>query len=475
MIVLKITLQLLFLLWCFVFIKATSFIAIDGQRYFCLFDDAMISMRYAWNMVHGNGLVWNTGDYVQGYSNLLWTLLIAPVNLLDKPLAALPVQIAGVGIMLAIAFYTKSIAKLFSSDCVVAYLSFCCALSYYPLVYWSLMGMETGFLCLMVLLGAYYTLQNRAMLAALFMCLAFLTRSDSIVFAIPMFCYCFKWEAVCAYGLVAACLLLFQFGYYGDWLPNTYTLKLTGMSFQDRIINGWGFIHPFLRYTGPVMAAALIGLNRKHLKKQALLWSLIISAILYQVYVGGDPWAYWRIMSPVMPLLFILLVLAVLEICNTLPFSRPVKIFLMVALVLLGIVSANRTFWPEIMLKVKPLYVSANHDHINIALAINASTKPDATIGVLTAGVIPYFSGRKAIDFLGKSDRHIARLKPDMSGGVSWAGMTSVPGHNKYDLSYSIGVLKPNYVQSFTWGGKDYTSTNYQKHTYKDLCLWLIK
>ena len=38
-----------FVLWSALFIYRTSFVAIDGHRYFCLFDDAMISMRYAWN------------------------------------------------------------------------------------------------------------------------------------------------------------------------------------------------------------------------------------------------------------------------------------------------------------------------------------------------------------------------------------------------------------------------------------------
>ena len=40
-------------------------------------DDAFISFRYADNLVRGLGLVWNAGERVEGYSNFLWTLLIA--------------------------------------------------------------------------------------------------------------------------------------------------------------------------------------------------------------------------------------------------------------------------------------------------------------------------------------------------------------------------------------------------------------
>jgi hypothetical protein len=100
-----------FIAWSAVFIHRSSFIAVDGRRYFGLFDDAMISMRYAWNFSHGLGLVWNPGEWVEGYSNLLMTLLMAvPTLLLSKPLAALAVQIFGAALMLASAFLTMRIA-----------------------------------------------------------------------------------------------------------------------------------------------------------------------------------------------------------------------------------------------------------------------------------------------------------------------------------------------------------------------------
>ena len=40
-------------------------------------DDSFISFRYAENLNLGHGLVYNAGERVEGYSNLLWTLLVA--------------------------------------------------------------------------------------------------------------------------------------------------------------------------------------------------------------------------------------------------------------------------------------------------------------------------------------------------------------------------------------------------------------
>ncbi len=70
-----------FVAWASLFIYRSSFVGIDGMRYFSLFDDAMISMRYAWSLSHGFGLVWNPGEYVEGYSNFLMTLIMSLATL----------------------------------------------------------------------------------------------------------------------------------------------------------------------------------------------------------------------------------------------------------------------------------------------------------------------------------------------------------------------------------------------------------
>ena len=43
-------------------------------------DDAFISLRYAERLVEGHGLTWSDGDRVEGYSDLLWVLLLALVQ-----------------------------------------------------------------------------------------------------------------------------------------------------------------------------------------------------------------------------------------------------------------------------------------------------------------------------------------------------------------------------------------------------------
>jgi len=40
-------------------------------------DDSFIALRYVWRLLHGRGLTWTDGDHVEGYSNLLWVLIVA--------------------------------------------------------------------------------------------------------------------------------------------------------------------------------------------------------------------------------------------------------------------------------------------------------------------------------------------------------------------------------------------------------------
>ena len=170
-----------------------------------MFDDAMVSMRYAWNFSHGLGLVWNPGEYVEGYTNLLMTLLMSlPTLVLDKVNAVLAVQVLGIVFMLVNAYLLMSIAEHIASGQeryrrLFRVLAFLCALSYYPLIYWSLMGMETGLLAVLlsfsILSALRYAKDRRpaqGVLLSVSLGLAFLTRSDALILPFPPSSTCFS-------------------------------------------------------------------------------------------------------------------------------------------------------------------------------------------------------------------------------------------------------------------------------------------
>jgi hypothetical protein len=492
-----------FCAWSAGFIYRSSFIGIDGARYFSLFDDAMISMRYAWNFSHGDGLVWNVGERVQGYTNLLMTLVMSVATLVfGRSASVLAIQVLGVGFMIAIAVIAMRVSDRVLPGLpdgrreLTRSLAFFCALAYYPLPFWSLMGMETGLLAFLVLggvLGAFCyadTLNAKFILAtAGSLGMASLTRLDSILFAALVFGF-IAWGAktdrrnrrrilahlagsLVLFGLLALSQFIFQYSYYGEALPNTYTLKLTGMALGERLRNGAGYLIPFFKESIVIWILAGVGLACAWNARAALLASLAVSALLYQLYVGGDAWNYWRIIAPTMPLIFLLAIVGTDQLWAMTVSRRGV---LVAGTVGVAVLSASIRFLPEIILIRRAYMVANNEENVNAAVALNRLTTDDATLAVLFAGSLPYYIDRKAIDLLGKSDPYIARLAPDLSGSISWSGMKSVPGHNKYDLDYSIKKLEPTYAQILEWGTDNLTewaSTRYVTVDYRGVRLYL--
>src|SRR6188508_2049644 len=79
-----------------IFIARTTFLY-NGQIVGTLFDDALISLRYAYNLHAGFGLVWNPGEGppVEGYTNPLWTL-IASVTFFASSVTTAPIVVSAI-------------------------------------------------------------------------------------------------------------------------------------------------------------------------------------------------------------------------------------------------------------------------------------------------------------------------------------------------------------------------------------------
>lgn len=524
-----------YLLWAAAFIWNSSFVALDGQRYFCLFDDAMISMRYADNLAHGDGLVWNPGERVEGYSNFLMVLLMACASaLLDKRGAVLAVQALGAALMLALAFTAMGAARRLLAlegggsetgnagraawqGRLLPALAFVAALGYYPLHYWSLMGMETGLLALLLALSVRLALGCapippvggvdalpspprpgvawRLHGVAVCMGLAFLTRIDAALFGLPLALYLAyrlrgsgSWRDVARmlrgpallFAAIAGGHFAFRLAYYGHWLPNTYALKLTGVPLEARLSDGWSFVQPFLREARWAFAAALLGIVLRPRPERLFLALVGTLGLAYQVWNGGDPWNHWRMMSPGMPWLLLLGLLGLASLAALRPLARyaPAGVALVSLGAALVLWKTSHRFRDEALLRVPPKFAEAHKNLVNNSLALAALTDSTATLGLLWAGTPPYYADRPAVDFLGKNDSVIARRSPDLSGRIAWNGMRSVPGHNKYDLDYSIKVLLPTYVEAFRWGGQDleaWAKDHYATAVYQGVRLHLLK
>jgi len=113
-------------------------------------DDAFISFRYAANLADGQGLVFNPGERVEGFTNLLWVLVLAAVRRLggDIPTAAhlLGLVLGGATIVLAAAWPRRLAAAVGADEIAAGAWGGVAALLLglsHPFAYHASIGLET--------------------------------------------------------------------------------------------------------------------------------------------------------------------------------------------------------------------------------------------------------------------------------------------------------------------------------------------
>lgn len=483
-----------------------SSVVIQGERYFSLFDDAMVSMRYASNIASGNGFVWNPGgERVEGVTNLLWTLYMALCHLIPISESKVPllVQLSGSILLILTVLVVSRLAAIISSGnfFVVITSAFLTAF-YYPLIYWTLRGMEVGLLSFLLSLALLLAIQafmtNRfSRLPYIVLGVAVLTRMDmAIPFGTMLIFYVLidKHHRVSHIRIGLLVLLvaigiqtLWRLYYFGEWLPNTYYLKLTGFPILPRIFRGLWVTTQWLVVFVPIAfllpSVLLLGIN----DRLGILLAIAGMQVLYSVYTGGDAFERLgfcnRYVTITMPSVMVLVAVTLEKLCFLIEpqtnlfrrfacFSKPLTKILAVVSVFFALNGLPFETSVLGMSLTKPLYVDYDIQKIKEALWLRKITKTDAKIAVYSAGTLPYFMHRNSIDILGKSDQYIARLPmrlpDDYQQGVGpytkWRHFW--PGHMKYDYNYSIGFLNPDVIQGL-WAneieGLPFLEKNYLK------------
>lgn len=443
--------------WAALYVARTSF-EVDATRIFCLWDDAMISMTYARNLREGHGLIWNPGaERVQGYSNLGVTLAMALLHAL--PLAPERMALAFQGLCLLLQTATLLLlARLAGREAPwlgVAAALFCALAG--PLGIWSLQGSDVAPLALWLLActGVLARPAPRPTAVAA-LALGALLRPDAGLFfatalAARASCAPRPWAALRAGALAlaasAGAYLLFGWLYYGDPLPNTWYLKATGMPRHLVLARGLASLTLWLPGALPALAAAALALAcapRDPLLRIAA--ALVAVTAGYEISVGGD-WIVRlgsRFVAPVLPLLALLASRGVAEALARLPARVGLResaraLLASVSLAVLALAvsppSATREWLDP---RAPTLLRDYNRTNWRLGATLRDQSAPSTRVAVHWAGVVPYVARRFAIDVLGKSDRHIARLRVDRFE----------PGHAKWDWDYVLNTLRPDVIDA---------------------------
>ncbi len=124
---------------------------VNGTRYWFLFDDEMISMTYARNLANGFGLVWNQEERVEGYSNFLWTIIMAAVHYLPMHASNLPLVVLFINLALSLATipFILQVARALCGDQWVITFSLIGFVLSKNMFFWATAGAETALLTLL--------------------------------------------------------------------------------------------------------------------------------------------------------------------------------------------------------------------------------------------------------------------------------------------------------------------------------------
>jgi hypothetical protein len=432
-------------------------------------DDAFISFRYAQNLAAGNGLVYNLGERVEGYTNFLWTIIAAGVIRLDGDIV-LWCYLSGVALGLAVLLLTYAVAARLCGPRWGLAAAVVTGTSQSLLIYTARgAGLETGLFTLLALAGAacYLFAQGRPALyaaAGATLALAALTRPEGVlVFAVTAIADCrlqiADWGRVGAstwrnnlqsaiYNLqylVGAFLIIFapyylwRLGYYGDPLPNTFYAKTGGGAAQ--LLRGLAYAGEFaLTLGGPLLlliaAPWLRGWRAALASWRGYLLALALGYGAYIVAIGGDHFRGERFFVPVLPWLAILLADGLNACLGGLGRRRLARVALALLLAAGGAAALARSALIDETIGGVDESVWIWRD---LGLWMADRAPPDASLAALGAGAVAYYSQRPVIDLLGLTERHIARITVATMGA-------GVAGHEKRDPAYVLGQRRPTYI-----------------------------
>lgn len=421
-------------------------------------EDTFISIRYAEHLLQGHGLIYNPAfpdDAVEGYSNLLWVLVVSGWGTVwpNLELASRNLSVLFHALLVVLApLYIRSgrpPADQHSRSWLALFLPL--ALATHPVLYdISGLGLETMLQCVLLTGSGALLVRRKYVLAGVLLAAAAANRPEGFVF---WFCFLpvIIWDVwklhqlnqkpifkpLWLFGVVWLPLLLILFSWrwatYHQLLPNTVYAKIAARDVYPALQQSpWKFLRDTSLLPVVTTLALLAGARWRWFHG---LWRETFIALLgtmsllgFSVFVAKTPEAN-RYLAPAIPFMLILLQICLLGIMKTRGHAFKGVVASVALLLITGqILQPLRNWQPDARMTARlakllkhrpfkqrwhywqrePVFVDTNVGHW-----INQNLPSDAVIGMDQCGQIAFFSKRSVIDLYSLSDRYIWRFKFD--------------------------------------------------------------
>jgi arabinofuranosyltransferase len=423
-------------------------------KFYFTVDDAYISMRYARHLFEGKGLVYNIGQYVEGYSNFLWVIILALFGAigLNMPIAA---NIGGIFFsLLTLLLVIKLINKLYPGRgywnlLPVALLSTNC-----DFTGWATGGLETALFTFLVFAALYLFYEeaveqkNRFFISGLLCGILCLTRPEGLLFSGLYFSGLmirqrYKGNSFFKYGsgrltvflAIMIPYVIWKTNYYGNVLPNSFYVKVNKIEYFDR---GIRFAASFIKesYAYLWLLPIIFSLTKLNFFVCFVFFQCLVYFI-YAIWVGGD-WMAYRFYVPIIPPLILLVgvgfnhMLDYTDGIGRTYVRRCLKTFSIIYVLIIIAFNAIPAYMYDKYRKtifndeLQILNYTSLHlpekNAIEVAKAFEKVLLPDEVVAGSFAGFTGLYTDIKVIDTLGLNDKYIARLPIQKPGQ---------PGHEK--------------------------------------------
>jgi hypothetical protein len=436
--------------------------------------------------MNGNGLVYNKGEYVEGYTNFLWTIITAPftkIGLIDVSIFS---SMFGLIFSISNILMIALISMQFNGD-LAKYLKY---LIFLPplflalddsIAFWAIGGMEFPLYTLFILgiIYNYFKLNEDSkhiFYLMIFLMLCTLTRPEgNMIFAftvVHLLLYRksiknFKKTVIILlvlYALFCAAYYGFKYSFYGQLIPNTFYAK--GVTdIKMNLVLGTKYLALCIGTRLYIFIFILFIPFKKAFKEFKMSFLIIFSLIyvIYLIMVGGDWMIANRFFVPILPMLYILSVIGFINVIikiqgyyknenKVLKFGNVLAVILSVLLFVITL----------IFLEYNQLIIKDNNAKYEMQWSmfgkwLKNNVSPETVIAVGPAGKIPYYSELYTIDMWGLNNSYIAKTDSKRLQA----------GHKKFNFEYVLS-LNPEFIIGYAGFTDKDMMPKYQKFNAPD-------
>ncbi|MDP2743815.1 MAG: hypothetical protein Q8P00_01960 [Dehalococcoidia bacterium] len=374
--------------------------------YHWFYDDPFITYRFAENLMHGLGFVYNPGQRVLSTTTPLFTILLALGGSLWSDLPHLAILLGAFGLGLG-GLFLWELGRAWKTP--VAGWTGLLLYPTFPLLL-RVLGSEMPLAIAFCLGTLVFYVRQRYHLMAAFAALAILIRPDSVLVPIILASHYLltirrpiPWVSFALLDSLILPWFLFAWLYFGSPLPATLAAK----QHQGTMAISQGFGHGLLTIAQGTLndweywlEGLLAALGVLFMVRRARPWTIVVvwAVIYFLAYSVLAVSRYYWYYAPLVPAFIAMAGLGVASLKDLRSLTSRVTLFRTLAIVLLFLLAIGQL---SDLRQLRQLPDDRFRVYRAIGEWLGSNSPSQATIGTLEVGIIGYYAERPMIDFAG--------------------------------------------------------------------------